>query len=48
MLCAYLLIEPFGQQPTVTHALNSYLDLIASVKDSKKTEIANANVAPSS
>lgn len=32
MLCAYLLIEPFAPQPTVTHALNSYLDLIALVK----------------
>ena len=32
MLCAYLLMEPFGQQPTVTHALKSYLDLIALVK----------------
>ena len=33
ILCAYLLMEPFGQQPTITHALNSYLDLIALVKD---------------
>lgn len=32
MLCAYLLMEPFGQQPTITHALNSYLDLIGMVK----------------
>jgi hypothetical protein len=32
MLCAYLLIEPFGPQPTVRHALSSYLDLIALVK----------------
>lgn len=32
MLCAYLMIEPYGQQPTVTHALNAYLDLIGEVK----------------
>lgn len=32
MLCAYLLIEPFGLQPTITHALNAYLDLIGLVE----------------
>lgn len=31
MLCAYLLIEPFGPQPTAIHALGAYLDLIKSV-----------------
>ncbi len=33
MLCAYLLVKPYGQQLTVTHALGSYLDLIALVKN---------------
>lgn len=33
MLCAYFLIEPFEAQLAVTYALNSYLDLIAIVKN---------------
>jgi hypothetical protein len=32
MLCAYLLMEPFGPQPTATYALSAFLDLIAYVK----------------
>jgi hypothetical protein len=32
MLCAYLLIEPYGKQLAVTHCLDAYLDLVSRFK----------------
>ncbi len=33
MICAYLLMVPYGRQPTVTHGLNAFLELLSLVKD---------------